>query len=249
MRAAVFLFAFLTAVPALADELPPGPFSEKTCIQCHEKETPELVSGWRAGSHVDGCISCHGEMHPGAAAKARRSQTCIVCHGGPKAALSRSYLTSKHGVIATIEQGRWDFSQSLADANYRAPTCAYCHFHGGAHGVEAGEKVRDSCLDCHSPRLVSTLLASGERGLDIGRLKVREAEEAVRGARLSADEAAELNRGIDDMRQGPLASLGHGVNHHSPDYQWWYGQAALDGALLRIKAKLTEILRRRALEP
>ena len=50
------------------------------------------------------------------------------------------------------------------------------------------------------------------------------------------------------MRAGPLAGLRLGTVHHAPDFQWWLGQAALDGALLRIKAALSRLERRQAIE-
>jgi hypothetical protein len=42
--------------------------------------------------------------------------------------------------------------------------------------------------------------------------------------------------------RGPLDSAAHhlrnvrlGAGHQSPDYQWWHGQAALDGDLIRLR--------------
>jgi hypothetical protein len=40
-----------------------------------------------------------------------------------------------------------------------------------------------------------------------------------------------------------------GVGHQSPDYQWWHGQPALDGDLLRIKGLIAEHERRRVGRP
>jgi hypothetical protein len=39
------------------------------------------------------------------------------------------------------------------------------------------------------------------------------------------------------------------VGHQSPDYQWWHGQPALDGDLLRIKGVVAERERRRIGQP
>jgi hypothetical protein len=35
----------------------------------------------------------------------------------------------------------------------------------------------------------------------------------------------------------------YSIGHRSPDYQWWHGQPALDGDLLRIKGALGELRR------
>ena len=57
----------------------------------------------------------------------------------------------------------------------------------------------------------------------------------------------ELRRRVETMRSQSGKGLRHGIVHYSPDYLWWYGQAALDGDLLRIKATVSRILRRQGL--
>jgi len=49
------------------------------------------------------------------------------------------------------------------------------------------------------------------------------------------------------MRQH-LRNVYLGAAHQSPDYQWWHGQPALDGDLLRIKSLIGELLRNKNLE-
>ena len=73
-------------------------------------------------------------------------------------------------------------------------------------------------------------------------MKLREAEAAAAGSPDAA--VAEL---LDAMRTVTLRDLRLGIGHQSPDYQWWYGHAALDGDLLRIKAALSDLERRRAI--
>ncbi|NQU62105.1 MAG: hypothetical protein HQ512_13325 [Rhodospirillales bacterium] len=45
-----------------------------------------------------------------------------------------------------------------------------------------------------------------------------------------------------------MKSLRLGFAHHSPDYQWWYGQAALDGDLLRVKAAASRLRRQKNMD-
>ncbi len=52
---------------------------------------------------------------------------------------------------------------------------------------------------------------------------------------------------LDTMHRQTLRNLRLGIGHQSPDYQWWYGHAALDGDLLRIKSVLSRSARKRAL--
>ena len=203
MRALLLLL--LLAFPALADEVPSGPFAESKCLGCHE--------GIVANGHA-GCVACHGDRH-GRLPEARKSQACVACHDGPAA---RSHATSKHGVIETLEGRRWDWSKPLAEANQRAPACAYCH---RPHGTADMQAV---CLDCHSPRFAETVAEAAKRGLEIGRLKLEE------GRAVGGDPAA---------LEKSFAALRLGLGHHSPDFQWWYGQAALDGDLIRLKADVT----------
>ena len=83
-------------------------------------------------------------------------------------------------------------------------------------------------------------------------MKMREAEDAVaarrRGGKLTSDETKELDAMLRAMRDGALVGLRVGTVHQAPDFQWWLGQAALDGALLRIKARLSRIDRQKLLD-
>ncbi len=254
MRTAlVLIFLIAAAAPVKARDAPKGSFSQSACINCHIRETPDLVAAWRKGPHGKdsspaSCVACHGRQHPGSMAKARRNQACTSCHGGEKAAIIRSYATSKHGVIAALEGPRRDWSRPLAEANYRTPSCAYCHMHEGEHGLPANdEAVSFSCLDCHAPRYVKTILETAKHSLKTGELKLREAEGAVISTLNNAsppdNDATALKAMLARMRLQTLGNLRVGLGHHSPDYQWWYGQAALDGDLLRIKARITRIRR------
>jgi mono/diheme cytochrome c family protein len=171
-------------------------------------------------------------------------ETCVSCHGG---AAERSYVLSKHGVIARIEAGR---------KRQRTPGCTDCH------SVEAGaparrhyanederEKARQEavsgCGACHSPRYVAEQLAAAKRSLAIGEMKLREAQTAVEAVRkeLQGDALARIRTVLATMRDEHLRDLRLGLGHQSPDYQWWLGQATLDGDLLRIKGALGEVRR------
>jgi len=215
LTAILALFLFFSW-PALADEPPAGRVHNTACRDCH-MDLPPGAHGQTA------CIACHGDLHGETAARARRNDSCIACHGGPGGPVGRSYLTSKHGVIAHIEGPRWDWSRPFGEVSLRTPTCAYCHVRGQEHRDEA----RETCTDCHSGRFVDTLGAAGRRALGIGLMKVEEAEAVVSGSRSEAL--------LEHMKSRTLGNLRLGIVHQSPDYEWWHGQAALDGDLLRIK--------------
>lgn len=201
------------------------------CLTCHQGRDPELVAQWRASRHAAtaaACPACHGTDHDGRmAARSRRNDACSGCHE----VAAKSYTLSKHGVIATLEGERWDWSQPLREANTRAPTCAYCH---NSHALGRADDA--PCRDCHAPRLVETWFASGERMVELGRMKVREATEVVATIRQRNPERADQARTrLAEMRDVHLRNVRLGVGHQSPDDQWWHGHPALDGDLLRIK--------------
>ena len=175
---------------------------------------------------------------------AAAGKTCVDCHTG---AAERSYALSKHGVIARIEAGR---------ERRRTPGCEACHvFEAKAPApqhypkktsrTEAREQASAGCGACHSPRYVTEQLAAAQRGLALGEMKRREAEALVELARkeMTATELAQIEKLFVTLRDENLRELRLGLAHQSPDYQWWLGQAALDGSLLRIKGALGEARR------
>jgi hypothetical protein len=246
-----------------------GPFENSACLECHQQQSAELVAAWQESVHaatetLASCVDCHGNTHGNAAARARRDRTCMDCHGGADSPVIHSYTTSKHGVLVRLEQDEWDWDRPLANANYRAPGCSYCHMHQGNHNVSASvrvwnamevtdaterERVQDAmravCQDCHSPRYITRLFDNGERMLDIGRMKVHEAAGVIERAagEFSGAELAAAREHFVRMQSLHLKNVYLGVGHQSPDYQWWHGQPALDGDLLRIKGAVGELYR------
>jgi hypothetical protein len=175
---------------------------------------------------------------------AAAGQDCVDCHGG---AAQRSYALSKHGVIARVEAGR---------KRQRAPGCADCHrFEAGApaprHYLKDGERTQArgqaaaGCGGCHAPRYVAEQLAAAQRSLALGAMKLKEARAAADAARgdLAPEVLAPVEALLARMRDEGLRDLRLGLGHQSPDYQWWLGQAALDGSLLRVKGALGEARR------
>ncbi len=263
-----WLLFFVASSVTVAGMPPAGSFNNAACISCHEKQDSELVKAWRISAHakdkpIANCVACHGDSHNGAASKARRDETCINCHGGYKAPVVHSYAYSKHGLILRIEKNKWDWTQPLAHANYRTPGCAYCHMHAGGHNVSAmirdadllkenkkqiksiKDAARQVCQDCHAPRYISRLFDNGEKMLEIARMKVREARNLLLQAskQYTAVELKPAEKRYQEMLSVHLENVYTGIAHQSPDYQWWYGQPALDGDLLRIKGAISELRR------
>lgn len=234
-----------------ATELPDEKFTNIECINCHEKSNPNLVKDWQTSVHAyieekADCITCHGNQHRQATISGQHDQICINCHGGEKSPVVRSYNTSKHGVLMRLEQ--YDKNQALAD--HRVPGCSYCHMYAGNHNVNNTElkkvqsKLRIVCQNCHSSRYITRLFSNGESQIKIARMKIREANKLIKQAskQFSNTELADVKHQMEKMQQH-LENIYLGVSHQSPSYQWWHGQPALDGDLLRIKNAIGELYR------
>ncbi|HEX9625886.1 MAG TPA: multiheme c-type cytochrome [Acidiferrobacterales bacterium] len=271
MRGFRYLVVFLLPAFAVAGENPPaGKFTHAECVSCHASRDAQLIAAWRTSSHARtapraDCVACHGATHVDSLASSRRDGACAGCHEKLNRAVAHSYATSKHATIVKLEEHEWDWSRPLARGNYRAPGCAYCHLHAGEHDTRlsvttwrpfqpeepsAREPVATRwqaiCGECHAPRYVAEQAGVGERMVGIARMKLREARAVV--ARYREALSAEDRRGLDGLFNG-MQSHGRnvrlGVGHQSPDYQWWHGQPALDGDLLRVKGAVAGHERRR----
>jgi hypothetical protein len=97
-----------------------------------------------------------------------------------------------------------------------------------ARGAEVREWV---CGGCHAPRYVREQLDAGERLTAIAELKVEEAGQVAARHPAGADAVADLLASTDQH----LRNVRLGAGHQSPDYQWWHGQPALDGDLIRLR--------------
>lgn len=259
MRPVLILSLVLLPAIALADKPPSGRFANAECVSCHAQRSPDIVAGWKASSHARkspkaDCVTCHGATHANSAARARRDNACTGCHEKLSREVVHSYATSKHATIARLEESRYDWSRPLVRGNYRAPGCAYCHLHAAEHNTATTVISRDPyadpgevaaparatmqgvCGECHAPRYVAEQLGVGDRMLSVARLKLREARDLAAVHPGNAAIAAQMNA---MHRHGRNVRLGAG--HQSPDYQWWHGQPALDGDLLRIKAIVSDI--------
>jgi hypothetical protein len=82
--------------------------------------------------------------------------------------------------------------------------------------------------------------------LEVARKKVREANVLIEQAEkiFSDAELGPAKKHRKKMQQH-FKNVHLGVGHQSPDYQWWHGQPALDGDLLRIKDSIGELHRLR----
>ncbi len=177
-----------------------------------------------------GLLLWAGAAHAQPPAGSFTEAQCVACHG-PSSPEVHGWRLSKHGVLAKI------------GAPGRAPGCVDCHT-AEAHRPADAEAMNQTCGRCHSPRYVETLHANGQRMLEVGNMKQREAEALLARAhgRFPAAALRDMEAHYRHLLQH-LRNLRLGVAHQSPDYQWWHGHPALDGDLLRIKGAYDDLLR------
>ena len=88
------------------------------------------------------------------------------------------------------------------------------------------------------------LFRSGKRQLEIADLKLAEGDALM----ATADTlTGELRSSLKQRQANHRKNVLYGVGHQSPDYQWWHGQPALDGDLIRIRDAMDEVRRREQL--
>ena len=83
------------------------------------------------------CDSCH-TRHTFSKAEARKPESCGTCHMGPDHPQIEAYLSSKHGVMYTLENDGWNWSDSTT---FTAPVCTTCHMPEGTHNVGFGISI------------------------------------------------------------------------------------------------------------
>ena len=114
----------------------PRKVMEMGCDPCHAQAGATLPEYWsdEQQKYVDtssltyrnGCIACH-TRHSFSLAEARKPEACYTCHMGPDHPNYEAYMSSKHGSIYVARGNDWDWNQPLTEAEWDAPTCAYCH--------------------------------------------------------------------------------------------------------------------------
>jgi hydroxylamine dehydrogenase len=114
----------------------PRAVMEMGCDPCHAQAGATMAQYWdeEEQRYIDtsslqyrnGCMACH-TRHQFSVEEARKPEACHTCHMGPDHPNFEAYISSKHGSIYRALGDDWDFSVPMAEAEWEAPTCAYCH--------------------------------------------------------------------------------------------------------------------------
>ncbi len=163
------------------------------CFACHAIGKPN------ADGTVGNCTYCH-TRHTSSVAVARLPSTCGQCHLGPDHSQIEIYTQSKHGIMFAAQQNLLNLnapSDSLTTKDMFIPTCATCHMSGlNGLGVthdpserlsynlfaevtqprpnaeRAQAKMKQVCIQCHTPALVDRVYKEGAAVVDATNQKV-----------------------------------------------------------------------------
>jgi len=163
------------------------------CIACHALGKPN------ADGSIGNCTYCH-TRHTSSVEVARLPSTCGQCHLGPDHSQIEIYTQSKHGILFAAQQDLLNLKappDSLTTKDMFIPTCATCHMSGlNGRGVthdpserlsynlfaevtqprpnaeRAQAKMKDICLQCHTPQLVDRIYKEGAAVVDATNEKV-----------------------------------------------------------------------------
>ncbi|MEK6634812.1 MAG: multiheme c-type cytochrome [Planctomycetota bacterium] len=204
-------------------------------------ETPWQIA--KPEVEVTACATCHGiaenrcdgchTRHDFSLAEARKPNNCGICHTGLDHYEYEMYRESYHGMIYESEQHTWDWTKPMKPANYKTPTCAFCHMKDGEHNAQKASTINshmgtalvdrgapkfkesrqnwiNTCKGCHSPRFAADQLEAMDEAVKVSFVKWREAMKIV----------------VDLYNDGMLDPM---PNDLAPDYAGHYTFSLLGG--------------------
>ncbi len=142
-----------------------GAFAQ-TCVQCHTKVTPGVVSDWELSKHSKvgtTCAGCHGDLHNSAQnvdkAHIPTPQTCWLCHEERVGQFEKGKHALAWGAMKAMPTAHWQ-PMALMEG---MKGCGGCHKIGLKKTEEIEELKKTgpgfgtaSCDACHTRHIFST---------------------------------------------------------------------------------------------
>ncbi len=158
MRIRVFVLILPLLLVSLAAVSRAQPAS--TCVDCHAKATPNIVSDWKQSAHSQnqiGCDACHGSEHTSAQDVARAKiptpDTCGTCHETQLAQFKKGKHSMAWAAMNAMPTIHWQ-PMALIEG---MKGCGACHKIGlkSAAEIESLRKQGNefgvaSCDSCHT---------------------------------------------------------------------------------------------------
>ena len=249
-----------------------GSSTKSGCISCHAIGRPN------ADGSVGNCTYCH-TRHTSSVAIARLPSTCGQCHMGPDHSQIEIYTESKHGIMFAAQQNLLNLNappDSLSTKDMFIPTCATCHMSGlNGSGVthdpserlsynlfaevttprpnadRAQQKMKNICLQCHTPPLVERVFKNGSAVVAATNEKVLAARAIMDS--LKADGLLSTNPFTQTIQftyfdlwhyYGRTAK--HGAFMGGADFVQWHGNYPILEHLVSLKEQAAELRKQNA---
>jgi hypothetical protein len=163
------LFRYAASIVCFSASVACSTAIAQTCVECHRKVTPNIVSDWQLSKHSQNavaCDSCHGDEHKTAsdAAKAKipTPETCGQCHAERVA----QYKNSKHAAAWAAMKAMPTFHYQPMAMTEGMKGCGACHKIGIKTEAEIAELKNEgnvfgtaSCDACHTRHTFSVIEA------------------------------------------------------------------------------------------
>ncbi|MCU7940833.1 MAG: hypothetical protein KZQ74_02185 [gamma proteobacterium symbiont of Bathyaustriella thionipta] len=232
------------------------------CVQCHGSSHNSSNNNALAKSRSDSaCITCHGGSKAPVVHSYSTSKHGVILTMRKKRVDWNKPLKSANYRVPGCAYCHMYNTEHNTKKSIRPNKISSTN----ANKISSKELQRQTlsvCSNCHAPRYIRRLFENGERMLLIAGKKLNEARTLVDNISHSSyienekQSAPESDHLIDIAlkKEESIKKQFHkmekhyknvylGIAHQSPDYQWWHGQPALDGDLLKIKAMISDIQR------
>jgi hydroxylamine dehydrogenase len=237
------------------------------CASCHSVGRPN------EDGTIGNCTACH-TRHTSSVAFARLPSTCGQCHLGPDHSQMEIYTESKHGVMFAAQRDLLNLSAApakLSTHDMFVPTCATCHMSGlNGRGVthdpserlsyylfaevtqprpnaaRAQAKMKDICIQCHSPALIDRVYAEAESVVRATNEKVLSAKRIMDGLRqdqilTNQPYAQPIDFDYFDLWHYYGRTAKHGAFMGGADFVQWHGNYPILKHLVDIRAEAEQL--------
>lgn len=159
------MYRFISALSLACFLLAPAVAQAKECVSCHSKETPKVVTDWKASKHSSvgvGCDVCHGEDHGSAEdvdmVRLPTPETCSKCHSKRVEQFKKGKHAFAWAAMKAMPTTHW-LPMALREG---MKGCGGCH----KIGLKSDEDMKElkqqgagfgvaSCDACHTRHLFS----------------------------------------------------------------------------------------------
>ncbi len=142
----------------------------QTCVDCHRKVTPNVVSDWQLSKHSSSdvnCSVCHGDQHKSAndvdQVNLPTPETCALCHEAQVQQFKDGKHSKAWAAMNAMPTAHWQPMELMEGMK----GCGGCHKIGLKTEAEVKKLTQEgsgfglaSCDACHTRHIFSTLEAS-----------------------------------------------------------------------------------------